>query len=413
MTGNRNFPHFRTESITLGNGLRVVAQEAPGAVSYIGCAIGAGSRDDGAHPGLAQFVEHTVFKGTRRRSSWQIANRMESIGGELNAYTTKEETMIYTNAPAGYAERAMEMISDLIANSTFPSAETDRERDVIIEEIHSYLDNPAEAVYDEFDDRLYADSELGHNILGTEESVRAISSENARSFVDRFYVPENMVVYCRAPEGIDKAFRIADKYFGGLSHPMPHRERLTPKVLPRFAETVEEESAQANTLMGCRLFGRRDPRRHALFLLNNHFGGPCMNSMLNRELRDRRGLVYTVDSSVALMSDTGALLIYFGTGLKEVGRCERIITRLIEKLAEKELSESALERIKRQYVGQLTVGTEQNENMAMNLAKSILYFGEVHSPEETIAAVNRVRPEDLRGVAELIAGQGLSRLTLG
>ena len=138
-----------------------------------------------------------------------------------------------------------------------------------------------------------------------------------------------------------------------------------------------------------------------------------MNSMLNRELRDRRGLVYTVDSSVALMSDTGALLIYFGTGLKEVGRCERIITRLIEKLAEKELSEQALERIKRQYVGQLTVGTEQNENMAMNLAKSILYFGEVHSPEETIAAVNRVRPEDLREVAELIAGQGLSRLTLG
>ena len=308
--------------VTLSNGLRVVAAKAPGRISYIGVAVNAGSRDDGAAtPGLAHFVEHTVFKGTARRNSWHISNRMESVGGELNAYTTKEETMIYTNAPAGYASRSLELLADLVGGASFPEAEIDREREVIVEEICSYRDNPADAVYDEFDELIYRDADLAHNILGSPESVRNITSADARNFVSRFYAPENMVLYICDPDSPEKAVRLAEKYFGGISRSMPTHNRDIPAVGPVFRETRDRGNSQANTIVGARLFGRTDSRRHALFLLNNYLGGPCMNSRLNQELRERRGLVYTVDSSVALTSNAGTMLVYYGSDPKTVEKC--------------------------------------------------------------------------------------------
>lgn len=399
---------------TAPNGLRMVHSHCRGAkVDYTGVMVNVGSRDEDAGSyGLAHFVEHTIFKGTSKRSSWQIANRMESVGGELNAYTTKEETMVYTNAPSGHEERAMEILADLITHSNFPKEEIDRERDVIIEEINSYRNNPAESVYDDFDDLIYAGSDLGHNILGTPETVSEINGIVARSFVDTYYAPQNMVLYYRAPHSPERAFRLAEKYFGGLDHPMPDLSTRTPEILSPFDKKIEEEDPQANTVTGCRLFGRGDRRRHALFLLNNYFGGPCMNSLLNRELRDKRGLVYTADSSVALLSDTGTLQIYYGTGEKEVKRCQKLINSLLERLATRKLTDRSLEAIKRQYIGQLIVGTEHNESMAMNLAKSTLYFGSPHSPRETIEAVSRVTAQELQEIAGMIVDRGLSRLTI-
>lgn len=398
---------------TLSNGLRIVAEQSDGRVAYIGIVTDAGSRDDfPSAPGLAHFVEHTVFKGTERRKSWHINSRMESIGGELNAYTTKEETMIYTNAPAGYEGRAFELLADLVMNASFPQAEIDRERDVITEEIYSYRDNPMDAVYDEFDELIYKGNGLAHNILGTPESVRDIRREDARAYIDRYYTAPNMVIYCVAPSDPEKNIRLAEKYFGNLSTAAPERVRNVPEVIPAFRETRRLDNHQANTIVGMRLFGRRDPRRHALFLFNNYLGGPAMNSRLNQQLRERRGLVYTVDSSVTLYSDTGTLLVYYGSESGKVEKCERLIANEIATLAEKGLSERAFSQARDQYCGQSLVSGDHRENCAMSLAKSLLYYGEVHDVNYTADRMRTVSREQFREIAELIASAPLSRLTL-
>ena len=398
---------------TLSNGLRVVAQQLPGEVSYIGVLIGAGSRDeDTEHEGLAHFVEHTIFKGTRRRKSWHISCRMEQIGGELNAYTTKEETMVYTNAPAGYAPRAVELLADLIKNASFPLSEIEKEREVIIEEINSYRDSPSEAVYDEFEELIYRGTPLAHNILGTPESVRRLTPEDARAFIDRNYTPEKMVVYCCDPGDPQKNIRLIEKYLGDLSFPSSFPKPLALPALPAFDETRDRENHQANTIIGTRLFSRHDPRRFALFLFNNWLGGPCMNSRLNMELREKRGLVYTVESNVSLLSETGAMTIYFGTDPDDVRKCSDIIRREIEKAASDTFSDRKFAAIRDQYLGQMIVGSDHRESRAMSLAKSLLYFNEIIDINSSAERIRAVTAEGFRCVAEMILSNGLNRLTL-
>lgn len=398
-----------------GNGLRAVASRAAGQVSYIGLLVNAGSRDESPeHPGLAHFVEHTIFKGTRRRSSWHISNRMESVGGELNAYTTKEETMIYTNAPAGNTDRALDLIADLVTNATFPTAEIEREREVIIEEINSYLDSPMDSVFDEYEELAYKGGDLAHNILGTPESVRQMTGSDARAFIDRNYRPEDMVLYIVDSGDPQRNLQRAERYFGSYSarSSEPRRPRIPTPQSPLFHETRDRGNHQANVIVGARVFGRTDPRRHALFLLNNYLAGPCMNSRLNQELRDRRGLVYTVDSNVALMSDAGLLTIYYGTDPKAVDKCEKLIRRELEKLAETRLSERKFAAVRNQYCGQLTVGSDHRESRAMALAKSLMYYGAVHDIRHTAELVKQLTAEDMRQAAELVLASGLSRLSL-
>lgn len=399
---------------TFPNGLRAVVSRGDSEVSYIGAVINVGSRDDAvALPGLAHFVEHTIFKGTRHRRSRHIASRMESVGGELNAYTSREETVIHTNAPGGYAARALELISDLIKCADFPEAEVDRERDVITEEIHSYHDNPSDAVFDLFDENIYAGSSMAHNILGDERSVHAISPADARRFVDTFYVPGNMVVYCVDPGDEQHNLRLIEKYFGDMDHPAPASARILPPPLEKsFSITEDRGNTQANVMLGVRLFGRRDPRRHALFLLNNLLGGPAMNSLLNLEMRERRGLVYTVESNVALNTDCGTWWVYFGTEREAERRCIRIVERQLDALASKTLSDRTFRRALDQYIGQLRVSTDQRENMAMALGKSLLYFDEVHDVAFTAGRLRELTPASLRECAEMLAVTPLSRFTI-
>lgn len=401
------------ELATLANGLRVVCRRREGLVSYIGVIINAGSRDeDAAHEGLAHFVEHTLFKGTEKRRAWQINTRMESIGGELNAYTSKEETMIYTNAPSGYEDRALELLADLVTSSNFPPAEINKEKEVIIEEIYSYLDNPGERIYDEFEELAYKGSRLAHNILGTTESVKTIEGKDCRAFLDQFYQPQNMVVYCVSPLSNKDMLRKVEKYFG-VSRDMPVKhERVVPSRMEHFDERHDNGTHQANTIMGTRVFGRTDSRRFPLFLLNNYFGGPCMNSRLNQELREKRGLVYTVESNVSLLSDTGLLMIYFGCDPSNVKKCRSLIEREIETLRSTSMSERAFERIKKQYCGQLLTSSDNIENRAMSLGKSIMYFNKVHDIPATIERIMSVTAAEMRDVAELVFAEGLSILTL-
>ena len=398
---------------TLGNGLRVVATRLAGDVSYIGVVTGAGSRDEmTGKEGLAHFVEHTIFKGTRHRRSWHISCRMEQIGGELNAYTTKEETMIYTNAPAGNTDRALDLISDLVKNASFPLSEIEKEREVIIEEIYSYKDSPADAVYDEYEELSYSGSPLAHNILGSPESVRALTPEDARAFIDRFYTPGNMVVYCCDPGDPEKNIRLVEKYFGDMEFPDTAGLRTPPPPAEIFDEVRDLDNHQANTIVGARLFGRCDERRFPLFLLNNYLGGPCMNSRLNLELRERRGLVYTVESNVSLLSDEGQILIYFATDAKSVEKCRKIILREIERLAGETLPERKFAGIREQYCGQMIVGSDNRESRAMSLAKSLLYYGEIHDIHSTARRIREITPEEFRLAAETLMNSGFSRLTL-
>lgn len=398
---------------TLDNGLRIVCARTPGVVTYTGVLVGVGSRDEAPDcHGLAHFVEHTLFKGTKHRRSRDIARRMEVVGGELNAYTTKEETMIYTNAPQGHVDRSLELISDIIKCSTFPERDINREKEVIIEEIHSYRDSPSEAVFDDFEELTYAGSSLAHNILGTPNSVRSLTGATARKFLDDFYTPDNMVLYCVDSGDPERNIRRAERFFGDMEFRCKPKNHIAPPPLIPFAQIRNEDNHQANTLVGNTLFGRTDPRRHALFLLNNYLGGPCMNSRLNLELRERRGLVYTVESNIGLLSDTGLIQIYFGTDPKSVNRCLRTIQNELDRLAQCNLSERNLNMAREQYCGQLLMSSEHRESRAMALAKSLMYFNEVADINTSTEAIRNVSADDIRQVAELILSKPLSSLTI-
>lgn len=398
---------------TLHNGLRVAVSRTEAQVSYIGVAVGSGSRDEpAAHQGLAHFVEHTLFKGTWRRNSAAISSRMESIGGDLNAATSKEDTIIYTSAPAGYEERAIELLADIIANSLFPQHEIELEHEVVVEEIKSYLDSPSDNVYDEYEERIFRGSALAHNILGTPESVRGLLGRDCRQFLDLNYTPGNMVVYISAPADAEKIVRKVEKYFGLLNFANRRPNREEPGINPAFDEEIDNNGFQAHTIYGARTFGRHDDRRYALHLLNNYLGGPCMSSVLNRELREKRGLVYTVDSFISNFCDAGLMSIYIGCDKDNVKKCLKIVRRELDRLAQNTLTPRMMEKIKTQYCGQLLVSTDNRENMAIGMGKSLLHFGKIYDTTYTAERIRTVTAEELREVAELMAGDRCSRLTL-
>ncbi|MCM1319876.1 MAG: insulinase family protein [Muribaculaceae bacterium] len=420
-----NMDHSKTEIETLSNGLRVVCSQRPG-ITYCGIVVNAGTRDEQTltaddntpshkdEAGLAHFVEHTIFKGTNKRRSHHISSRMESIGGELNAYTTKEETVIYTTAPSGYTERAIELLADLIINSNFPDHELEREKEVVIDEINSYLDNPAEAIFDEFEDLMYAGSPLGHNILGTPQSVKGLTGADCRAFIEHNYTPENMVLYCVGEMPPTKVYQLAEKYFGSLDRPLTTRRNrlLYPKEHSSFDEIRDFGLHQSHTLMGARVFGRMDSRRHALLFMNNYLGGPAMNSVLNREMRDKRGYVYTVESMIAMLSDCGLFEVYFGCDPEHTPKCKRLVLRELQKLAETPMKPRVFDAAIRQYLGQLEVASAYAESQAMSLGKSVMYFGKVLTIADTRSRLKEMTPSDVQQIATLICDKGLSSLTL-
>lgn len=396
----------------LDNGLRVVTADAAGPVSYIGLAVNAGSRDDPHDaPGLAHFLEHTIFKGTTHRKAWHISNRMETVGGELNAYTTKELTMVYTVAPAGHTGRALELLADLVKNSIFPTPDIERERDIIIEEIHSYADSPSESVFDEFDELLYAGSDMAHNILGTPESVRNLTGEMARSFLERHYVPAQMSLYC-VDANPARALRLIERHFGNLCFKSHDSLREVPAVRPVFEVVRDRNNSQANTILGCRVPGRNNPLRHALMLFNNILGGPAINSRLCQQIRERRGWVYTIESNIVNFSDCGTFYVYFGSDPSTVTRCCRIVREQINRLAQAPLSPAAFAKVRDQYCGQLNVLADNRESEAMALGRSLLLYGQVNTLDDTVDAIRNLSAENLLETAQFIASQTLSRLTI-
>lgn len=302
---------------TLSNGMRLVARATSLPVEHCGVIINAGSRDEGPElHGLAHFVEHTIFKGTGSHKAAYVRDRMELVGGELNAYTTKEETAIYSTFPAGHLNRALALIAEMVTDANFPDTELSKEKLVVGEEIDTYLDTPSDAIFDDFEEIVYEGSPLAHNILGTRESLARFTSADCRRWLEERFTPGRMVFFYSGLTDPDKVFNLADKYFRGLTRPDTALDRAVPPVNAPFERINDSrESFQAHTIIGTRIPGLLDPGRLDVALLANILGGPGMNSLLNVALRERYGLVYSIDASTSLMSDNGLLTIYFGLSL--------------------------------------------------------------------------------------------------
>ncbi len=406
----------RTEQVTatLSSGLRVVCTHMPSATEFCGLTVNAGSRDEVCPDdfGLAHFVEHTIFKGTSRRSDSYINSRMEAVGGELNAFTTKEETTLYAAMPAGNHRRACALIGELAAESVFPSRKLDFEREVILDEIDSYLDSPAEAAYDLFDEMAFEGNPLAHNILGTRESVARISTERCREWLRNAFTATNGVYFYLGPEHPDRVIAAVEKYFAALPDAGHMPLRRAPKGAEPQQRTIEGNHHQSHVVMGAPIDGLHAADRYALALATNIIGGPGMNALLNVELRERRGLVYTVEASMSLMSDCGMMTIYFGCDHNDRARCMQLVGNTLNRLADKELTERQLSAAKRQYLGQLALGLDNKEQVAINTGRALLHGLAIPSLEATTDHIRAITPAALRAAAlRLAAAPSLALIT--
>lgn len=403
----------KTHVCTLANGLSIGYRHVPQApVEYCGVVVHAGSRDDAPDAlGMAHFVEHTIFKGTVRRKSWHIINRMERVGGELNAYTTKEETVVYTAAPAGNLRRAMELLADLVMNSVFPQSELDKEREVVADEINSYLDSPADAVFDDFEEQIFAGTPLAHNILGTVRDLERFDSAMCREYLRKWYVADNMAVFYSGPSSPERVRMVIEQCFGTLPASGMVRRREQPSFPASVFDMQRDISThQAHTVMGQVIGGMHSTDRYAMSLLTNMLGGPGMNSLLNMALRERKGLVYSVEASTTLYPDCGLFTVYFGCDRSDVATCVDVTRQQIIRLAEHPVGAAALARAKKQYLGQMAVARDNHENVAISLGRAALYFGEVLTAQEVAERVNTVDSADVASCAGTLAN--LSILTL-
>ena len=402
---------------TLSNGLRVIHLHDASPVIYCGMGINAGSRDEASgDEGLAHFCEHVTFKGTSRRRAWHIINSLERVGGDLNAFTNKEDTFYYSAILRDHLPRAVDLLTDIVLHSTYPQAEIDREAEVIADEIESYNDSPAELIYDEFDNMIFAGHPLGHNILGEAARIRQLTTADALRFTGMHYRPENMVFFAYGDISSTRLVNLLEKATSDFPAASPRLPDLETEeaVLPPYMPTTREVNRathQAHVMVGCRAHGIHSDRRIPLYLLNNILGGPGMNARLNIALRERRGLVYTVESSMANYSDTGAWSVYFGCDHQHIDRCLRLVRSELSRMASHPLTDSQLAAAKRQLKGQIGIACDAREGFALSFGKSFLHYGWERDVERLYASIDSVTASQIQEVAaELFAPDHLTTL---
>jgi predicted Zn-dependent peptidase len=397
---------------TLPNGLRIIHHPSPTSVVYCGYAIDAGTRDERPEEyGLAHFVEHMLFKGTTRRRAWHILNRMENVGGELNAYTNKEETVIYSAFLKKDFTRALELLTDIVFHSTYPQHEIDKERGVILEEIDCYEDNPAELIFDDFEEILFRGHSLGHNILGTPKHVKHFTTASARSFTERYYHPSNAVLFVYGNIPFSRIVTWAERFTANIPSGSANTHRTAPlPYVPRQVE-LSRRTHQTHVMIGCTSYPSGDKRRTGLYLLNNMLGGPGMNSRLNLALREHTGLVYSVESNLMSYTDTGVFSIYFGTDATEADRCIELSMKELDRLREHPLTTLQLSAAKKQIIGQIGVASDNFENTALGMAKTYLHYGEYEGAEALYRRIEAITSQQLLDIAnELFRRDNLSVL---
>ena len=427
---------MKYNTYTLDNGLRIIHLPSDSQVVYCGYQINAGTRnEEPGEEGLAHFCEHVTFKGTERRKAWHILNCLESVGGDLNAYTNKEGTVYYSAILKEHIARAVDLLSDIVFHSVYPQAEIDKEVEVICDEIESYNDSPAELIYDEFENILFKGSPLGHNILGTAEQVRAFKTEDALRFTRKLYRPDNAIFFAYGDIDFKKLVKLirkalADDDSGKLAEEkLPQISQITqisgdensitteksvssvksvgPKNYPSVGEEIagqtivmQKNTHQAHVMIGTRAYDVNDDRRMPLYLLNNMLGGPGMNAKLNLALREHNGLVYTVESTMVAYGDTGTWSIYFGCDEHDVKRCLRLVRKELDKFMQKPLSEVQLKAAKKQIKGQIGVACDNRENFALDFGKSFLHYGWEKNVDRLYEQVDEITAAQIQAVAQ-------------
>ena len=387
---------------TLSNGLRIIHLPSSSSVVYCGIGINAGARQEAVgEEGVAHFCEHVSFKGTKHRSAIQILNCLESVGGDLNAFTNKEDTIFYAAILKEHLNRAVDLLTDIVFNSEYPEQEIAHEVDVICDEIESYNDSPAELIYDEFENMLFKGHPLGHNILGTRERVKTFTSEHARRFTQRYYRPENAIFFAYGNVDFGKLVRLLevremqDKHIAIVE---PTNYSLTSNLSP----LISENHHQAHVMLGSRTFGYDDERRLPLYLLNNILGGPGMNARLNLSLRERHGLVYTVESAMASYSDTGCWSVYFGCDHHDVQRCIRLVRRELDRMMQHAMNDRQLVAAKRQLKGQIAIACDNREQYALDLAKNFLHYGRERDIDDLLSRIDAITSQQIQDVAQQV-----------
>ena len=397
---------------TLPNGLRIIHAPNQSAVAYCGFAVDAGTRDEADNEqGMAHFVEHLLFKGTKKRHVWHILNRMEHVGGDLNAYTNKEETIVYSAFLAEHFPRAVELLSDIVFHSTFPQHEIDKEVEVIIDEIQSYEDSPSELIFDDFEELLFPNHPLGRNILGKPDLLHQFKSEDALRFTSRYYRPENMIFFVQGNVDFKRVVRLVEKSTADLTSNIGTYTRKHPDIYIPQNLTLHRDTHQAHVMIGSRGYDAHNEKRTALYLLNNILGGPGMNSRLNVSLRERSGLVYNVEANLTSYTDTGVFCIYFGTEHDDVDRCMRLVKKELKKLCDKPLSIAQLAAAKKQIIGQIGVARDNAESTALGMAKTFLHYNKMDDPQEVFQRIEALTSKELWEVSnEMFAENQLSTL---
>lgn len=434
---------MKYNTYTLDNGLRIIHLPSDSKVVYCGYQINAGTRnEEPGEEGLAHFCEHVTFKGTERRKAWHILNCLESVGGDLNAYTNKEGTVYYSAILKEHIARAVDLLSDIVFHSVYPQAEIDKEVEVICDEIESYNDSPAELIYDEFENILFKGSPLGHNILGTAEQVRAFKTEDALRFTQKLYRPDNAIFFAYGDIDFKKLVKLIQKALGECpkgrelacsadckSAETPTEERIAEETPTGETPTEEMEAGDANykvqsskfnvqskvagqtivmlknthqahVMIGTRAYDVNDDRRMPLYLLNNMLGGPGMNAKLNLALREHNGLVYTVESTMVSYGDTGTWSIYFGCDEHDVKRCLRLVRKELDKFMQKPLSDAQLKAAKKQIKGQIGVACDNRENFALDFGKSFLHYGWEKNVDRLYEQVDEITAAQIQAVAQ-------------
>ena len=418
---------MKYNTYTLDNGLRIIHLPSDSKVVYCGYQINAGTRnEEPGEEGLAHFCEHVTFKGTERRKAWHILNSLESVGGDLNAYTNKEGTVYYSAILKEHIARAVDLLTDIVFHSVYPQAEIDKEVEVICDEIESYNDSPAELIYDEFENIIFKGSPLGHNILGTAEQVRSFKTEDALRFTRKLYRPDNAIFFAYGDIDFKKLVRLLKKSFLSEERRVKSEETTfgdrresqfnSPEAQAQFniqhstfntqhsfeGQTIvmQKNTHQAHVMIGTRAYDVNDSRRMPLYLLNNMLGGPGMNAKLNLALREHNGLVYTVESTMVAYGDTGIWSIYFGCDEHDVKRCLRLVRKELDKFMQKPLSEAQLKAAKKQIKGQIGVACDNRENFALDFGKSFLHYGWEKNVDRLYEQVDEITAEQIQAVAQ-------------
>lgn len=394
----------------LPNGIRGIHRQVKGSVAHCALVIGAGSRDE--HPdqyGLAHFTEHAFFKGTEHRRAWQVNCRLENLGVELNAFTTKEDTTIHATTLRGDFAKAAELIADIAFRSTFPDRELEREKEVIADEINTYKDSPADMIYDTFEDLLFADSELGHNILGRKASLMRYDGDAIRAFTARTHTTDQMVFSSIGNISAKAAEAVAARYFADRQATVRGFERVAPAAYAPFEKTVVKHTHQTHCIIGNRACGIGEEQRLPLALLTNILGGPSANSLLNVVLREKNGLSYNIEASYTPYGDTGIVAIYFSSDHSNAEQCVELIDGQLRKLRTAPLTARQLSMAKKQFIAQLAISSESNESYMLGAGKSLLVHDDVDTMEQVYAKVRDLTAAQLTEVAEAVFSN-MSRL---